>query len=572
MEITLLPLHNSWASNYKRIISAFIMLLIAALPTFAQTEYIQNGLKYTLNSEGTAIVSGYTSDLSANVDIPSKITKVNKEYTVTSIGEWAFIACKSISSVTIPNSVSKICDFAFKDCTGLTSVTMNDGIVELGWGAFENCKGIKSIEIPTSVIRIGSDAFEKIANINYSGYASGKPWGAKTVNGTIDGDFIFSDPEKTTLAAYIGEGGDVIVPYGVTVVGQNAFYGCLCMTSVKIPASVKTIGRSSFWYCSNLTSINISEGVKSIEPFAFCGCNGLLSIKIPATVINIGSHAFSSCNGLISLTVPSSVKSIGDMAFEHIPNVNYTGPCRTSTSWGAKTLNGTIDGDFVYADAEKTQLTAYIGFWTDIAIPQGVTSIGRLAFSDCNNLKNVTIPTSVTSIDYLAFANCFGLKSINIPESVTKIGKGAFMRVANVNYGGIATGSPWDAKTRNGIIQGDYVYDDVEKTQLTAYVGEDSIATIPQGVKSIGDQAFYGNKTLKKITIPKSITQIGSEAFVGCSNVVDIYCYANPTYLLWDGDGFKNDATTRCHVLASFLAKYKSKYKEVPTLYFMADL
>ena len=566
----------------KASILAFIGLLIAALPSLAQTKYVKYGveytlyvhdaIEYTLNDDGTAIVSKHTDKLPQNVIIPSKITISNKEYTVTNIDEYAFSYCETITSVTIPGSittigndafnnctsllsvtipgnVSKIGNNAFKDCTKLTMVTLNEGLVEIGWNAFANCKNLITLSVPKSVMRIGSHAFEGIANVNYKGYASGKPWDAKTINGTIEGDFIYSDAEKTILTAYIGKDSDIIIPNGVISIGRNAFYECDSLLSVHLPLGLKTIDWCAFRYCSNLKSINIPEGV---------------------TDINYG--AFQGCKGLISLTIPTSVKKIGDKAFDDIPNVNFPGPQSLIMFKGAKTINGTIDGDFVYEDTGKKQLSAYIGDDINIVIPQGVVAIGKNIFSGNQNIKSVEIPESVTSIDYLAFANCYGIKTLNIPESVTSIGKGAFMRVANVNYGGRAAGSPWNARTRNGIIKGDFVFDDAEKTQLTAYIGEDTIATIPQGVKKIHIEAFVGCENLKKVIIPKTVTTIGEDAFLGCKNVTDVYCYANPMYLSWDGDGFMQYGATKFHVPATLLAKYESEFGEDANVEFIGDL
>lgn len=564
---------KSFSVTSKTSLLTFIMFLIAALPSLAQTKHVQNGVEYTLNSDGFAIVSGYTRDLPSEVIILPKITKGNKEYiltsigknaffncknissvtipeSVTAIGEWSFCQCTSLTSVIIPDGVAKIGDYSFLDCSSLTSVIMKEGILEIGCRAFAKCKSLISITIPNSVIRIDSDAFEDIANVNYKGYASGRPWRAKNINGTIDGDFVYSDTDKTKITAYIGKGGDVTVPFGVATIGRYAFQNCTNLTSVHLPSGLNAIDRCAFGYCSNLMSVNIPFGV---------------------TII--GDRAFYGCKGLISLTIPSSVKKIGDEAFENIPNVNYSGS--HYSMWGAKTINGTIDGDFVYANSEKKQLTAYIGVFADIAIPEGVTSIGTRAFAH-SNIKTVIIPESVTSIGWLAFSNCDGLRSVNIPESVTTIGKGAFMNVANINYGGYAADSPWDAKTRNGIIKGNFVYDDVARTQLTAYIGEDSSVTIPQSVKYIRNRAFSRNEklneNLKVVIIPKNVANIGEGAFGRCFNVTDVYCYANPMYLSWNGEGFMQYGVTKFHVPAIFLAKYKSKFGETANVTFIGDL
>ena len=75
---------------------------------------------------------------------------------------------------------------------------------------------------------------------------------------------------------------------------------------------------------------------------------------------------------------------------------------------------------------KKGVLVKYRGDDSEVVIPDGVTSIGDWAFSDCIGLTSITIPDSVTSIGDWAFSRCRGLTSITIPSSVISIGDGAF--------------------------------------------------------------------------------------------------------------------------------------------------
>ena len=104
--------------------------------------------------------------------------------------------------------------------------------------------------------------------------------------------------KKGVLLEYYGKEKSVIIPNGVTSIGENAFYGCSSLTSITIPKSVTSIGGWAFFDCNSLKSINIPDGVKSIGDCAFEWCNSLTNINIPDGVISIGEFAFARCGGL----------------------------------------------------------------------------------------------------------------------------------------------------------------------------------------------------------------------------------------------------------------------------------
>ena len=126
-------------------------------------------------------------------------------------------------------------------------------------------------------------------------------------------DFVIENGE---LQKYKGQGGDVVIPEGVTSIGNDAFWGCSSLTSVVIPDGVTSIGNDAFWGCSSLTSIVIPESVTSINDRAFEGCKSLASVVIPKGVTSIGDLAFCNCSSLTSVVIPASVTSIGNWTFE----------------------------------------------------------------------------------------------------------------------------------------------------------------------------------------------------------------------------------------------------------------
>ena len=121
---------------------------------------------------------------------------------------------------------------------------------------------------------------------------------------------------RGALIKYIEKPGvtDVVIPQGVTHIGEEAFKGCTNLTSVTIPEGDTDIGAQAFMDCKNLTSITIPEGVTSIGEEAFGECKSLTGVTIPESVTSIGFYAFWGCKSLTSVVI-QGVTSIGYSAF-----------------------------------------------------------------------------------------------------------------------------------------------------------------------------------------------------------------------------------------------------------------
>ncbi|MGN0814508.1 MAG: leucine-rich repeat domain-containing protein [Candidatus Coproplasma sp.] len=159
------------------------------------------------------------------------------------------------------------------------------------------------------------------------------------------------------------------------------------------------------------------------------------------------------------------------------------------------------DEDFVIADGV---LKEYRGNESDVAIPDGVKSIGDRAFSFCDNLTGITIPNSVKSIGEYAFSDCGNLTSITIPSSVKSIGDYAFSDCRNLTSITVLSG------VKN---IGENAFSFCKKLKNV---------TIPEGVKSIGYSAFSYCDNLTSVIIPDGVKYIGVKAFDGCINLKEV--------------------------------------------------
>lgn len=226
---------------------------------------------------------------------------------VTSIGEYAFEDCDSLTSVKIPNSVTSIGAGAFDGCDNLTSVTIPDSVTDIGDYAFSACNSLTSVRIGKSVKRIGERAFGGINLTSIEVESNNDHFSS------LEG-VLFNKDQTKIITCPGGKQGEYEIPNGVTSIDW-AFEDCRKLTSVTIPNSVTEIGQWAFVDCKSLTSATFGDSISIIMDYAFAGCSSLTNMTIPNSVTDIRDWAFNGCSSLTSVTLPASVTSISDLAF-----------------------------------------------------------------------------------------------------------------------------------------------------------------------------------------------------------------------------------------------------------------
>jgi len=462
---------------------------------------------------------------------------------VTSIGDYAFAGCTSLTSVTIPNSVTSIGYVAFED-TRMMSVTIPNSVTSIENNAFDNCTSLTSAIFMGNAPLMGSNMFDSAASgftVDYLSGASG--FSTPTWNGypsqacnlptitTNPVNLAVASGTTVTFAAAATGTPPPTVQWQVSTTGTGGSFtnidnvanpsattGTLTLTNV-------TSDQNGYAYQAVFTNIvgstTTTAATLTIAPFTCTTSNNQITITgytgpggavtIPDTinsmpVTSIGTCAFYTCTNVTSITIPNSVTTIGSGAFEQplnqISNLTSITIPNSVTTIGSNAFNG-CNG------------------LTSITIPNSVTTIGSDAFNGCYGLTSVAIPDSVTKIESETFWGCWSLASITIPDSITSIGANAFGRCWSLTKLTIPNGltSIGDSAFSGCGITTIVIPDNIKTIGDWAFSGCPLTGiTIGNNVSSIGSNAFNGCG-LTSVTIPSSVTSIWYGAFWGCSSL-----------------------------------------------------
>ncbi len=284
----------------------------------------------------------------------------------------AFRSCAALGSVTLGTDVKKIGGSAFISCTSLDSVTILGGVENIDIGTFYNCTSLTSVIIPSTVTAMYRDAFgncKALKSVYYNGDLAG--WCGITF------DDMNTNPCAQGADLYIGGEllTNVTIPASVDSLKDYAFMGCTSITKVTIPDHVKTLGDAVFGYCPSLKTVTVSGGVGTVGVTMFYGCKSLDSVTLAEGITTIENGAFYECSALKTIAFPSTLTTIGGYAF-----------CSTA-------------------------LTA-------VTVPNSVTSIENIIFSNCTGFVDGTIDYAGTADEWRAIAKS---SEWNSSSNITKV-------------------------------------------------------------------------------------------------------------------------------------------------------
>lgn len=267
-----------------------------------QTDYDEHTIYFTARGTGATVVSG-DKKYSGNVNIPATVSYEGMNFSVVSIGSFAFSECSDLNSVNLPKTLLSIGSYAFHDCASLKSIIIPNSVTTIGSNAFDGCSNLINVTLSNSLKAIENYSFYNCRNLR-----------------AID------------------------IPSSVRKIGKMAFQNCLLLSSATLPNSITSIESFAFDKCINLKNLTIPNQLTFIEQYTFSGCSRLETIEIPNSVTAIDEWAFYDCDGLKSITIPNSVSYIGEWAFTN---------CKAIETINSKIENPFSIGKYVFERSVK---------------------------------------------------------------------------------------------------------------------------------------------------------------------------------------------------------------------------
>lgn len=566
--------------------------------------------------ESVTTIEAYTCQGSGikTIQLPSGLTK---------LPAYCFDSCTALESIILPDGITALPEQCFGHCYALQSVTLGPNLTEIGPNAFLYDSSLTTINT-ANVTTFGDRCFDGCSSLQSIDCANATSLGNDAFSGTGLTAFTIPDGISTLPNALLmnSKVQSMVIPDRFTSIPDQFLCSCSELTSVTLPANLVSIGREAFAGTA-VAQFDLPETITTIGPGAFANNQALTSLCIPPLVVSFDSSDDTSqgiifnCSNLTEVTfaegskmialpsyffagtgvtefvVPEGFVKIGKKALgENIAKVTLPSTLETIPSMGSaaygyegmnlgtglreinvaadnpyfKSVDGVLfskDGTILYQYPAQREGESY-------TIPEGVTSLGIMAFSRCANLQTVTcsptmtafgpaafsessltsitIPATIERVDEQAFENCAALATVTFEEGVKVIGPSAFSRCSGL--ASIAFPST------------------LERLEQYAFAscGLGSV-TIRQNIKEVGESAFYSCTNLSSVSIVSSSTIIGRDAFAQTgwmNNQLDGPVYLDNRLISFKGEMESNytlDVADGTVAVVAGAIPYNSTYK-----------
>ncbi len=341
-----------------------------------------DGIYYTFSGNEATVTYTGSSQTSSNsykgdIEIPSKVSYNDNEYTVVAIGNYAFhgtsSSYSSISSVKIPETVTSIGQYAFQYNSAMADLTIPEGVSSLGTYVFYYCTALETVTLPTTLTAIPSNAF----------------YGCTALTKVAYSDADEENEEALQLTHCLS-------------IGERAFYNCSDLVGhLTLPATLEDIDDRAFYQCG-FTSVTVEaneekpllvKGTSKYGPFYYCSALET-------------AYLYRNCYNSTSL------ESTSTHEYGIFRGVYHSGYGGLTTAY----IGGSVTDLVLYSFYDNAYLKEVI-FEED----NEVETIEKNAFQSCPALESINLPIGLTTLGQYSFRNCTSLKELDFPDGLTEI-------------------------------------------------------------------------------------------------------------------------------------------------------
>lgn len=541
---------STWLRNF-----ALGALCLMVAPMAGAASITVNGINYTtskLNAtvakytikKATATTPADTAFYTGDIEIPATFEYGGETYTVVATAANAFLDCKDLTSLKLPETCVTIARNSFKGCSSLKVSPIPVTATSIGTGALNGCSGLEELTIPVgwagpmiSEDLAGCSSLKKLIfadsetafKMNFEAF--GKTEESRVANKSIEEIYFGRDIDASLYVSNLQPFHNLSALKKVTFAGNatnisgTMFQGCTALETVEFAAgnTVSTIGALAFQGCSSLKTIALPEAVTSVADNTFNGCKALTSIQLGQGVTSILNNAFYN-TGLTSIDLPASLQSISSQAFMNSKLAGTLTLPEGLTSVGEQAFAGTkLEGVVIPSTVKSIGNAAFAPITTlaainlaegnaAFALNEGVLTTAdgaRLLVTAHKGIKVATLDApDVTSIDNYGLAYS-PYEVVNVP-AVAAIGNNAFAGAQVKNF-----------SLKSGVSVGTNVF---ANSAIESIVIEEGRNEIPQGLCN-------GCPVLTSVTLPTTTTNMMQNAFANCAALTELEIPANVNYM-----------------------------------------
>ncbi len=511
---------------------------------------------------------------------------------VTSVNDWAFYNCSSLSEIVVRNTNAVCSHVAFLSCdkltyveapmriisnlshssisrlkiTGgvvndlsemknLTEVIVEEGVTEFSYGAFKDCTALEKISLPDSTEIVGDDAFSGCTALKFNLYENAKYLGNE------------SNPYLVLVRTASQAIKNLTVHPDARVICNDAFHECPKLVSVDL-GNVRYVGTNAFSNCILLESANLGTALTYLDEYAFYNCEALKTVSVPDTITKIDTHALLGCRSL-SYNTDGKGFYLGNANNPYVVLMKiddelteYTIQSSARIILKVKSFLSTpnllerviIPDSVVYIGYGAFQ---YCRALKEAVIPDSVSETDNCVFEDCESLTSVIFGNGLKSVSYGMFSGCSALADIYIPEGISYINPYAFDGCVSLSEINVSKDNP-----AYRTIDGNLYSKDSTCLHIYAPGKTESTFTVPEKVTTIGDYAFSGCKKLTEIVVGENVSAIGYKSFGNCSSLSRVVLPSTLTKL--SADAFSSCENLTEIVFLGTVEQWNSIVKFIP--------